>query len=349
MIKEAIAKAVERVDLTEAEAEAAMREIMEGAATPAAIAAYMTALRMKGETVAEVTGAARVMREKAVRIRVDDPDVVDTCGTGGDRSGTFNISTTVAFVVAGCGVTVAKHGNRAVSSACGSADLLKALGVNVDLAPTRVEAIVNETGIGFLFAPLFHQAMKYAAVPRQEIGLRSIFNLLGPLTNPAGATIQVVGVYAPHLTPLMAQTLLNLGGRHCFVVHGSDGLDEITVTGPSHVSEGKTGQVTTYRLSPTDFGVASGTPEDLIGGSAEVNAAITLSILQGAMGARREIVLANAAPILVATGKAQSLPDGVCLAAEAIDCGAALRKLDLLRARTNHPAAAHPAPRNPAD
>ncbi len=290
---------------------------------------------MKGETVAEITGSARVMREKAVRIRVDDPNVVDTCGTGGDRSGTFNISTTVAFVVAGCGITVAKHGNRAVSSACGSADVLKALGVKIDLAPAQIEAVINEIGIGFLFAPLFHGAMKHAAVPRQETGLRSIFNILGPLTNPAGASIQVLGVFSPALTHLMAQALLNLGGRHCFVVHGSDGLDEITVTGPSHVSEGKEGRVATYRLSPDDFGVAQGQPEELAGGDAAVNAAITLSILQGEKGARREIVLANAACALVAAGKAKSLPDGALLAAESIDSSAAQHKLDALRERTN--------------
>lgn len=334
-MKEILSKLVERVDLTEAEAEGAMRTIMDGDATSAQIAGFMTALRMKGETVAEITGAARAMRERVVRIRVDDPDVVDTCGTGGDRSGTFNISTTTAFVVAGCGVTVAKHGNRAVSSACGSADVLRALGVNVDLAPARVEAVINEIGIGFLFAPLFHGAMKHAAAPRQETGLRSIFNVLGPLTNPAGATIQVLGVFARAWTERMAQALLNLGGRRCFVVHGEDGLDEVTVTGPTHVSEGKDGRVTTDRLLPADFGVAQGTREALAGGDAVANAAITLSILQGEPGARREIVLANAACALVAAGKASSFPDGARLAAEVIDSGAALNKLNLLRTKTN--------------
>lgn len=331
MIKEAIAKAVERVDLTEAEAESAMREIMEGVATPAQIAAFMTALRMKGETVAEITGAARAMREKAVRILVDDPNVVDTCGTGGDRRGTFNISTTAAFVVAGAGVTVAKHGNRAVSSACGSADVLKALGVRIDLPPDRVAAIVNEIGIGFLFAPLFHGAMKHAAAPRQETGLRSIFNLLGPLTNPAGASIQVLGVFSLHFTEPMAQTLLNLGGRRCFVVHGMDGLDEVTINGPSRVSEGNGGRVSTYSLDAKAFGLSEGRPEALTGGDADANAAITLAILSGETGARRDVVLMNAALALVASARAETLVDGVAMAAEAIDSGAARRKLDQLR------------------
>ncbi len=330
MIKEAIAKAVDRIDLTEAEAESVMREIMEGVATPAQIAAVMTALRMKGEAVAEITGAARVMREKAVRIRVDDPNVVDTCGTGGDRKGTFNISTTAAFVVAGAGVTVAKHGNRAVSSACGSADVLKALGVRIDLAPERVSEIINEIGIGFLFAPLFHGAMKHAAAPRQETGLRSIFNLLGPLTNPAGASIQVLGVFAAHLTGLMAQTLLNLGGRHCFVVHGMDGLDEVTISGPSRVSEGSGGRVSTHSLDAAAFGLSEGRSEDLAGGDAEANAAITLAILSGEKGARRDVVLMNAALALVAADRVATRIDGAALAAEAIDSGAARRKLEQL-------------------
>jgi len=331
MIKEAIAKVVERIDLTETEAEQAMREIMEGTATSAQIAALMTALRMKGETVAEITGAARAMREKAVRIRLDDPNVVDTCGTGGDRRGTFNISTTVAFVVAGAGVTVAKHGNRAVSSACGSADLLKTLGVRIELPPDRVAEIVNEIGIGFLFAPLFHGAMKHAAAPRQETGLRSIFNLLGPLTNPAGASIQVLGVFAAHFTKPMAQTLLNLGGRRCFVVHGMDGLDEMTINGPSRVSEGSGGRVSTYSLDAKAFGLSEGSPAALAGGDAEANAAITLAILSGKPGARRDVVLMNAALALVAVSRAETLADGVAIAAEAIDSGMAQRKLEQLR------------------
>ena len=335
MIKEAIAKVTERIDLTEAQAEEVMREIMEGKATPAQIAAYITGLRMKGESVAEITGSAKVMREKAVHVRVSDPLVVDTCGTGGDRLHTFNISTTVAFVVSGCGVTVAKHGNRSVSSSCGSADVLKTLGVQIDLPPDRVEACINEIGIGFLFAPLFHGAMKHAVTPRQEIGIRTIFNILGPLTNPAGATIQVLGVFSPIYTELMAQVLLNLGSRHCFVVHGADGLDEITITGKSRVSEGKGGRVLTYPLEPKDFQLPGGNLKDLSGGNAEVNAAILFDILKGEEGPKRDVVLMNAAPALVAVGKAKTLQEGVHLAEESIDSGRAMAKLEALKEMTN--------------
>jgi anthranilate phosphoribosyltransferase len=335
MIKEAISKIVERVDLTETEAEGVMREIMEGAATPAQIASYITALRMKGESVSEITGSARVMREKALHVRVDDPLVVDTCGTGGDRMQTFNISTTVAFVVAGAGVTVAKHGNRSVSSSCGSADVLRTLGVQIDLPPDRMEACINEIGIGFLFAPLFHGAMKHAVVPRQETGIRTIFNVLGPLTNPARASIQVLGVFSPDLTDLLAQVLLNLGSRHCFIVHGLDGLDEITITGKSRVSEGKGGRVVAYHLEPKDFQLADGSLKDLVGGNAEVNAGILLSILKGEKGPKREVVLMNAAPALVAVGKAKTLQEGLALAAESIDSGMAIGKFDRLREMTH--------------
>ncbi len=335
MIKEAISKVVERIDLSEAEAEAVMREIMEGAATPSQIASYMTALRMKGETVPEITGSARIMREKAVRIRVDDPQAVDTCGTGGDRLGTFNISTTTAFVVAGCGVTVAKHGNRSVSSSCGSADVLRALGVKIDLTPQRVEACINKIGVGFLFAPLFHGAMKHAVLPRQETAIRTIFNILGPLTNPAGATIQLLGVFAPELTDLLAQVLINLGSAHCFIVHGLDGLDEITITGKSRISEGKAGRVATYFLEPKDFQRSAGSLHDLVGGGANINADMLLSILKGEMGSRRDVVLINAAPALVAVGKAKTLQEGLMLAEESIDSGMALEKLDALRELTN--------------
>jgi anthranilate phosphoribosyltransferase len=331
MIKEAIGKVVERVDLTEIEAEGVMREIMEGIATPAQIASYITALRMKGESVSEITGSARVMREKSLHVRVDDPLVVDTCGTGGDRMQTFNISTTVAFVVAGAGVTVAKHGNRSVSSSCGSADVLKTLGIQIDLPPDRVEGCINEIGIGFLFAPLFHGAMKHAVVPRQETGIRTIFNILGPLTNPARASIQVLGVFSPDLTDLLAQVLLNLGSTHCFIVHGMDGLDEITITGKSRVSEGKGGRVAAYHLEPKDFQLPEGSIKDLTGGNAEVNAGILLSILKGEKGPKREVVLMNAAPALVAAGKAKTLQEGLAIAEESIDSGMALGKLDRLR------------------
>lgn len=335
MIKEAISKIVERIDLDEAEAEAVMREIMEGAASPSQIASYITALRMKGETVSEITGSARVMREKAIHVRVDDPLVVDTCGTGGDKKNTFNISTTVAFVVSGAGATVAKHGNRSVSSACGSADVLKEVGVKIDISPDRVEACINKIGIGFLFAPLFHGAMKHAVIPRKETGIRTIFNILGPLTNPARASIQVLGVFAPELTDLLAQVLVNLSSRHCFIVHGMDGLDEITNTGKSRVSEGKKGRVAAYFIEPKDFQLPKGQIRDLIGGDAHKNAAILLAILRGEKSSRRDVVLMNAAPALVAVGKAKTLQEGLQIAAESIDSGKAMSKLEKLREMTH--------------
>jgi anthranilate phosphoribosyltransferase len=327
VIREAIAKVVEGEDLTASEAADVMRQVMSGEATPAQIGAYLTALRMKGETVDEIAGSARVMREMATHIRVDDPLVVDTCGTGGDRSGTFNISTTAAFVVAGGGITVAKHGNRAVSGKAGSADVLMALGVNVELPPERVETCVNEIGIGFLFAPLFHGAMKHAIGPRREIGVRTLFNILGPLTNPASAGVQVLGVYAEALTDRLARVLVALGSTHCFVVHGSDGLDEITTTGPSRVAEGRNGIVEAYALDPADLGLARAKPADLAGGDAAENARITRAVLDGERGPKREIVLLNAAPAFVAAGKAPSLKAGIAKAAEAIDSGAAAEKL----------------------
>jgi len=257
MIKEGIAKAVRGEDLRESEMTAVMTEVMEGAATPAQIAAFMTALRIKGETVEEVTGAARVMRQKATRIDARSSVVVDTCGTGGDGSNTFNISTTAAFVVAAAGLIVAKHGNRAVSSGCGSADVLEALGVNIDAGPEIVEECLHEIGIGFLFAPKLHGAMKYAIGPRREIGIRTIFNMLGPLTNPAGATSQLIGVYDPRLTEMFAGVLRNLGARRAFIVHGADGLDEATVTGATRVSELKDGMITTYNIDPQELLAAS--------------------------------------------------------------------------------------------
>ena len=337
MIKEAIAKLLERQTLTEAEAEAVMLEIMGGLATSAQIAAYLIALRIKGETVEEITGSARAMREKAVRIRINDPMVVDTCGTGGDGAATFNVSTTVAFVVAGAGITVAKHGNRRVSSQSGSADVLQCLGVRVDLPPERVEECVNEIGIGFVFAPLFHGAMKHAAGPRQEIGVRTIFNLLGPLTNPAGASIQILGVYDEGLTETLAKVLMKLGTRHCYVVHGLDGLDEITLTDRTRVSEGKGGRITNYFVEPHDFGFARVRLKDLAGGDAEENARITRDILGGREGPRQQLVLLNAAPALVACGKASTLQEGVGLAHKIIRSGAAMEKLDSLVTWTHRP------------
>src|SRR3990172_8505472 len=335
MIKEAITKLVEKTDLTGVETETVMEEIMSGLATQAQIASFLTALRIKGETVEEITGAARVMRRKATRINVAAHNIVDTCGTGGDRSHTFNISTSAAFVVAGAGVTVAKHGNRSVSSACGSADVLKALGVNIDIQPERGERCVNEIGIGFLFAPVHHPAMRYAIGPRQEIGIRTMFNILGPLTNPAGASCQIIGVYSAHLTETLAHVLLNLGSTHCMVVHGSDGLDEITITGETRVSEGRKGKVRTYQIRPGDYGIKTGTIEDIKGGNADDNAGILKKILEGEMGQRRDIVLLNAAAGIFVGGKASDLNSAIRVAEESIDSGKALAKLEALKRATN--------------
>ncbi len=330
LISKAIARVVEGQDISGREAADVMRQIMSGECTPAQIGAYLIAMRMKGETVDEIAGSARVMREMATAIRVDDPLVVDTCGTGGDRQGTFNISTTAAFVVAGGGVTVAKHGNRAVSGKSGSADVLMALGVNVELPPAAVEQCVNEIGVGFLFAPLFHGAMRHAIGPRREIGVRTLFNILGPLTNPAGATVQVLGVYDGALTDTLARVLVALGSRHCFVVHGSDGLDEITTTGPSRVAEGHDGKVSASRIDPAEVGIPPAQPADLKGGDAQENAEITRKILAGEKGPKRDIVLLNAAPAFVAAGRAKDLRAGIAVGAEAIDSGAAAEKLALL-------------------
>ncbi len=340
MIKDAIAKLADRTSLSEKDAEETMLAIMDGQATPAQIAAYLMGLRIKGETVEEIAGSARAMRARATRIRVADPMVIDTCGTGGDRAQTFNISTTAAFVVAGGGLTVAKHGNRSVSSKSGSADVLAALGVKLDLPTQRVEDCVNEVGIGFLFAPLFHGAMKHCAVPRQEMGVRTLLNILGPLTNPAGASIQVLGVYDGNLTEIMAKVLIHLGTQHCFVVHGLDGLDEITLTDRTRVSEGRAGVVSSYFVEPADFGLQRVKMKDLAGGNAEENAQITRDILKGRTGPRRDVVCVNAAPAFVAAGKAKTLQEGCALAYRSLDSGAAMEKLEKLIAFTNQKHAA---------
>lgn len=335
MIREAISKVVDRQDLREAEMMAVMGEVMDGAATPAQIAALITALRMKGETVEEVTGAARIMRMKATRIDARSSVVVDTCGTGGDGMNTFNISTTSAFVVAAAGITVAKHGNRAVSSGCGSADVLEALGVNIGASPEIVEECIQQIGIGFLFAPKLHGAMKYAVGPRREIGVRSIFNMLGPLTNPAGATSQLVGVYDPKLTEVFASVLRNLGSKRAFVVHGLDGMDEATVTGQTRVSELKEGLITTYNIDPVGYFGRTWRREELTGGDATVNAEITKEVLSGTAGARRDIVLLNSALAIVAGEKAKDIREGIALAEECIDSRAAIKKLQALIELTN--------------
>jgi anthranilate phosphoribosyltransferase len=330
MIKEAIAKVVNREDLNEPQMMEVMDEVMEGTATPAQIAAFMTGLRIKGETVDEVTGAARIMRRKATRIDARSPIIVDTCGTGGDGMKTFNISTTAAFVVAAAGLTVAKHGNRAVSSSCGSADVLEALGVNISAQPEIVEECIHQIGIGFLFAPKLHGAMKYAIGPRREIGIRTIFNMLGPLTNPAGATSQLIGVYDPRLTEMFAGVLKNLGTKTAFVVHGLDGLDEATVTGKTRVTELKNGLINTYDIDPAFFFGDIFPGKDLLGGDASVNAEITKSVLTGSSGACRNIVLLNAALAIMAGEMAKTIKEGIEIAKECIDSGAAIKKLQAL-------------------
>ncbi|MDO9528261.1 MAG: anthranilate phosphoribosyltransferase [Syntrophales bacterium] len=330
MIKEAIGKIVGGIDLNESEMMGVMNIIMEGEATPSQIGAFITALRIKGETVDEVTGAARIMRRKATRINALSSVIVDTCGTGGDGMNTFNISTTAAFVAAAAGLTVAKHGNRAVSSSCGSADVLEAVGVNIDAGQEIVEECIQQIGIGFLFAPRLHGAMKYAVGPRREIGIRTIFNMLGPLTNPAGATSQLIGVYDPRLTEMFAGVLKNLGAKRAFVVHGSDGLDEATVVGETRVSELNDGLITTYNINPTDFFGEISDGQELIGGDASVNAEITRGVLTGEEGACRRIVLLNAALAIMAGGKAENIREGIDIAADCIDSGAAVKKLQAL-------------------
>ncbi|MDO8427545.1 MAG: anthranilate phosphoribosyltransferase [Deltaproteobacteria bacterium] len=335
MIREAISSIIKGTDLTEPEMIEVMNEVMTGAATPAQIGSFITALRMKGETVAEITGAARVMREKATKIDCKGKEVIDTCGTGGDDSMTFNISTAAALVTAGCGITVAKHGNRSISSRSGSADVLRALGVNIEAEVSKVEECIDEAGIGFLFAPMLHGAMKYAAPVRRELGIRSIFNLLGPLTNPAGAKRQIIGVYDPALTDILAKVLFNLGSVHAFIVRGEDGLDEITLTGPTKVTELKDGNIKTYHIKPEDFGFSRCGPMDLKGGEPELNAEIILGLLNGKKGPARDVVLLNSAAAITAAGKANSLDEGIAMAHGSIDSGSALDRLERLKRITN--------------
>lgn len=327
MIKEAINLLVGGIDLSEAEMAECMKEIMEGKATDAQIGSFLTALRTKGETIEEITGAARIMRDKAAKIKAPE-GVLDTCGTGGDMSHTFNISTTAAVVISAGGVPVAKHGNKAVSSRSGSADLLEALGIRIDLSPDKVEKCLFETGFGFLFAPLFHPAMKYAIGPRREMGIRTIFNILGPITNPAGARRQIVGVFAAKLTGTLGTVLGNLGAEDAMVVHGEDGLDEITITDGTRVSRFANGRVENLIFSPEDFGLNRGKREDLVGGDNQENANITRQILSGEKGAKRDIVLINAAAGFMVTGRASDAKAAVAMAREAIDSGNALKKLE---------------------
>jgi anthranilate phosphoribosyltransferase len=334
MIKEAIHMLVNNISLSEAEMAECMKEIMEGKATDAQIGSFLTALRIKGETVEEITGAARIMREKATTIKAPD-GVLDTCGTGGDMSHTFNISTTTAFVVAGAGIPVAKHGNRSVSSRSGSADVLEAIGIRIDLPPEKVEKCLSDTGFGFLFAPLFHPAMKYAIGPRREMGIRTIFNILGPITNPAGAKRQVLGVFADKLTEILAMVLGKLGAIEAMVVHGEDGLDEISISSRTRVSRLKDDKIDNFYIEPEDFGIWKNSVDHIRGGSKEENAGITLSILNGEKGPRRDIVLMNSAVALIIAGKTEDFKIAFGIASDSIDSGRALKKLEEVKRVSN--------------
>lgn len=334
-IRQAIEKLVNRVDLSEAETIAVMNQIMTGEATPLQVAAFLTALRMKGETVDEITGAARVMREKAHRVNVGGKTVLDTCGTGGDQKGTFNISTTCAFVLAGGGVNVAKHGNRSVSSQSGSADVLGALGVKVDAPKERVEQCIAKIGIGFLFAPLLHEAMKYAVQPRRDIGIRTIFNILGPLTNPAMATHQLIGIYSGDLVSAIAHVLKNLGSARALIVHGLEGLDEISLCGPTKIAELRDGEVKEYTVEPEQFDLRRCRLDELHGGNAEQSALIVRGVLDGKEGPERDVVLLNSGAAFYVSGRAGTIQDGIRLAAQSIDSGKARQKLAELVEMTN--------------
>ena len=327
MIKQAIDTLVSGKSLSMEEASQVMEEIMTGEATPAQFGAFVTALRIKGESVDEIAGLARVMRAKATPVKISEP-TVDTCGTGGDAFGTFNISTTAAFVVAGAGLKVAKHGNRAMTSKCGSADVLEALGVKIDLDAEGVKYCLEKAGIGFMFAPVFHPAMKYAVAPRREIGIRTVFNILGPLTNPAGAQSQVIGVSDVNVAPKMTQVLQRLGCRHVLVTHGEDGLDEISINERSTVWEIRQNAISTYTIAPEELGFQRVKLEAIKGGSASDNANMLRDVLKGKEGPRRDVVLLNAAAGLVAGDLTDNLAEGVALAREVIDSGKALKKLE---------------------
>jgi len=327
MIREGINLLVQGINLSESEMAECMREIMEGNSTEAQTGAFLVALRIKGETVEEITGAAKVMREKAARINAPE-GVVDTCGTGGDMARTFNISTTAAIVVSACGVPVAKHGNRSISSRSGSADVLEALGVRIDLPPEKVQECLFETGFGFLFAPLFHPAMKYAVGPRRELGIRTIFNILGPITNPAGAKRQTVGVFTDRLTEPLARVLGNLGAEDVMVFHGEDGLDEITITDGSKVTRFRNGIIENLIIAPEDFGFNRAPVESIAGGDARENAEATMTILKGETGPKRDIVVMNASVTLMVSGRTDDIKEAAAIAQEVIDSGKALRKLD---------------------
>lgn len=335
MLKNAISKLVEGQNLSEMEIIEALNCIMDGNATQAQIGSFITALRIKGETIEEITGCARVMREKADRISPDVEYYIDTCGTGGDGTNTFNISTATAFVAAAGGVSVAKHGNRSISSKSGSADVLEGLGINITLGPDQVKECIEKVGIGFMFAPTFHKSMKHAAGPRRELGIRTIFNILGPLTNPANAKGQVLGVFNGKLTEPMANVLMNLGLERAMVIHGMDGMDEITTTTSSRVSEVKDGKVMTYDLVPKSYGFKLATKEDLLGGDSKENAEIIKAIFDGEKGFKRDIVVLNSAAALYVGKAASSIEEGIEFAEEIIDSGKAKEKLNALRELSN--------------
>jgi anthranilate phosphoribosyltransferase len=336
MIKAVLGTLVEAKNLKEEEARQVMGEIMEGKATPAQIASFLTALKMKGETVAEITGFARAMLEKVDAFSIKTDTLVDTCGTGGDSLNTFNISTVVALLVAGTGLTVAKHGNRALSSKCGSADVLEALGVKLTIPKEKVKECLEEIGIGFLFAPCCHPAMKYALAPRQEMGMRTVFNILGPLINPLRANVRLMGVHSSSLTEPLARVLKNLGVRRAFVVWGEDGLDEISINTKTRITELKDGKIKTYYIRPEDFAMARASLQEIRGGDREKNTRILKDILAGEKGAKRDIVLINAAACLVAAGQAKSFKEGIEIAKDSIDSGRAKEKLQSLISFTNN-------------
>lgn len=327
MIRESIAAVVSGQSLTMEEASSVMREIMEGEATPAQLGAFLTALALKGETTQEIAGMARVMREMALRVEVDG-ELVDTVGTGGDGKNTFNISTATAFIAAGAGLKVAKHGNRAASGSCGSADVLEALGVQIELSPVSVAQCINEVGVGFMFAPAFHPAMRHAGPVRREIGIRTVFNILGPLTNPAGAQTQLLGVAFPELGGIMAEVLGLLGSHHAMIVHGAGGLDEISLSGDTSVWEVRGGQVEEWTLRVEDTGLPETPIEAIRGGSKEENAATMWRLFQGEQGPVRDMVLLNSAGVLMVGDKAETIRQGVEMSAGIIDSGAAIAKLD---------------------
>ncbi|MEO8680784.1 MAG: anthranilate phosphoribosyltransferase [Vicinamibacterales bacterium] len=342
MFPSLIEKLKRQEDLSTEEASQAMGAIMTGAAAPAQIAGLLVGLSMKGERPAELVGFAKAMRDHAVAVPAGTGPVFDTCGTGGDRSGTFNISTAAAIIVAACGTRVAKHGNRSVSSRCGSADVLEALGVNIQASPDVVAQCLDEAGIAFFFAPTFHPAMKHAAQARKDLGVRTAFNLLGPLTNPARPARQIVGVPRPELTELLARALALLGSERAWVVHGADGLDELSTTGYTKVSECRNGTVQTFYVHPADFGLPKATPESLKGGDAATNADMVRRVIDGAAGPARDVVLLNAGAALFIAGAADTVRDGIVKAAAAIDSGAARDVLARLVTLSNRGGGAKP-------